>query len=62
MALINTTLGEIDESQLEKRSGRIDNENETTDWVEYWKDGELVHRSVAVVLKPVAADATITEF
>jgi hypothetical protein len=51
MALVNTTKGEMDETLLEKREGTIDNDNETTRWVEYWLDGELVHRSVDMVLK-----------
>ena len=62
MALITTTKGEMDTSLLEKREGEIDDENENTKWVEYWLDGELVHRSVDMVLKratvagfPVAA-------
>jgi len=49
--LITTTKGDMDESLLEKREGTIDNENETTNWVEYWLAGELVHRSVHVKLK-----------
>jgi hypothetical protein len=62
MALVTTTKGEMDDSLLEKREGMIDNDNETTKWVEYWHEGELVHRSVDMVLKkftvtgePVAA-------
>ncbi len=49
--MITTTQGEMDESLLEKREGTIDNENETTNWVEYWLEGELVDRSVHVQLK-----------
>ena len=49
--LVNTTKGEMDTSLLEKREGTIDNENETTNWVEYWLEGELVHRSVHMTLK-----------
>lgn len=49
--MITTTKGDMDESSLEKREGTIDNENETTNWVEYWLTGELVHRSVHVKLK-----------
>ena len=49
--LITTTKGEIDDSLLEKKEGIIDTENETTRWVEYWLAGELVHRSVNMVLK-----------
>ncbi len=57
-----TTKGEMDETLLEKKTGTIDNENETINWVEYWLEDELVHRSVDMVLKkytvsglPVAA-------
>ena len=60
--LIQTTKGEMDESLLNKKTGIIDNENETINWVEYWLEDELVHRSVDMVLKkmdvfgvPVAA-------
>jgi hypothetical protein len=49
--LVNTTKGEMDVSLLEKREGTIDNDNETTNWVEYWLEGELVHRSVDMTLK-----------
>ena len=41
----------MDESLLEKREGSLDNENETTTWVEYWLGEELVHRSAHVSLK-----------
>ena len=51
MALITTTKGNMDDSALEKREGSVDNENEFTTWVEYWLDGELVHRSAHVTLK-----------
>ena len=51
MALVTTTKGEMDESLLEKREGSVDNEIEYTTWVEYWLDGELVHRSAHVTLK-----------
>jgi len=49
--LITTTKGEMDESLLEKLEGSIDNDNESTTWVEYWLDGELVHRSAHFALK-----------
>ncbi len=49
--MVTTTKGEMDESLLEKREGSIDNDTETTSWVEYWHEGELVHRSVSMVLK-----------
>ena len=51
MALVNTTKVEMDEYLLEKREGSVDNDIEFTNWVEYWLDGELVHRSVHVSLK-----------
>jgi hypothetical protein len=41
----------MDDSLLEKREGSVDNDNEYTEWVEYWLDGELVHRSAHVRLK-----------
>jgi hypothetical protein len=43
----------MDDSQLEKREGTVDNENELTSWVEYWLEGELVHRSAHVTLKKI---------
>jgi hypothetical protein len=51
MSLITTTKGEMDESLLEKREGVLENDHEHTTWVEYWLQGELVHRSVHVTLK-----------
>ena len=51
MALITTTKGEMDEALLEKKEGSVDNDVELTTWVEYWHEGELVHRSVHVTLK-----------
>lgn len=49
--MITTTKGMMDESLLEKKTGTIDNENELTNWIEYWDGDELVHRSVHVHLK-----------
>lgn len=60
--MITTTKGEMEESLLEKREGEIDNENETTAWVEYWHEGELVHRSVHVKLKSAIADGSASSF
>lgn len=51
MAQITTTKGLMDESLLQKKEGFVDNENEYTTWVEYWHEGELVHRSAHVQLK-----------
>jgi hypothetical protein len=48
----------MDESLLEKKEGSVDNDNEYTTWVEYWLEGELVHRSAHVQLKkPVTLSA-----
>ena len=49
--IVTTTKGEMDDSLLEKREGSLDNDTETTSWVEYWLDGEMVHRSVYMALK-----------
>ena len=49
--IVNTNKGEMDDSLLEKREGSLDNDTETTSWVEYWLDGEMVHRSVHMALK-----------
>jgi hypothetical protein len=58
MALVTTTKGDMDDSLLEKREGTIDNDNEFTTWVEYWLDGELVHRSAHATLKIVPSFAS----
>lgn len=49
--IVTTTKGEMDDSLLDKREGSLDNDTETTSWVEYWLDGEMVHRSVHMALK-----------
>jgi hypothetical protein len=49
--MIDTIKGQMDESSLEKREGSLDDDNESTSWVEYWLDGEMVHRSAHVHLK-----------
>jgi hypothetical protein len=49
--IITTTKGEMDDSLLVKKEGSIDNDIETTTWVEYYHEGELVHRSAHVTLK-----------
>jgi len=51
MALITTTLGDMEADLLEKKEGFVDNDHEFTTWTEYWLEGELVHRSVHVQLK-----------
>ncbi len=56
--MIRTTKGLMDESVLVKKVGEVNNENEHTNWIEYWFDDELVHRSVHVALKKnVVAEA-----
>ena len=61
--MIETTKGQMDESLLEKREGQSDTDTEATEWVEYWLEGELVHRSVHVKLKHAAlADGAATSF
>jgi len=62
--MVNTTYGEMDESLLEKKEGTFEDDNELTTWVEYWKDGELVHRSAHVTLKktPAFAGGELTNF
>jgi hypothetical protein len=49
--IVTTTKGDMDDSLLVKQEGAIENDNELTSWTEYWLDGELVHRSVHVLLK-----------
>ena len=57
MATVFTTKGNMDEALLDKKEGVIDNDNEYTTWVEYWHEGELVHRSAHVTLKQMPAFA-----
>jgi hypothetical protein len=55
--IVTTTKGEMDDSLLVKQEGIVDNDDEYTTWVEYWLDGELVHRSAHVTLKKMPAFA-----
>lgn len=49
---IPTIHGDMDDSLLEKRTGMdADTDDHRTTWVEYWLNGELVHRSVDVKIK-----------
>ena len=59
--MITTTKGDMDEALLEKREGSLDNDTETTTWVEYWLGEELVHRSVHMALKRGVFADGITE-
>ena len=49
--IVTTTKGDMDDSLLLKKEGMVDDDNETTKWIEYWLDNELIHRSVHVHLK-----------
>ena len=49
--IVTTTKGDMDDSLLIKKEGMVDDDNETTKWIEYWLDNELIHRSVHVHLK-----------
>ena len=61
--IVKTTKGDMDDSLLEKKTGEIDNENEHMTWVEYWLDGELVHRSAHIDLKrPIFSDTGVGGF
>ena len=63
MALITTTKGPMEEDLLWKRVGTVEDDNEKTNWVEYWLDGELIHRSAHVELKHnVVAEAIAASF
>ena len=57
--IVTTTKGDIDDSLLVKQEGFVDNDNEHTTWVEYWLDGELVHRSAHVALKKPLFEASV---
>lgn len=48
---VDTIYGEMDDSILEKREGRDEDERAVCDWVEYWKEGVLVHRSATLAVK-----------
>ena len=56
---ITTTHGPMDASDLRKVTGAVDDENEYTEWVEYWLGDDLVHRSAHVNLKQGAPTGTL---
>jgi len=63
MTMITTTKGDMDTSLLVKKEGDMEDDNEKTNWIEYYLDGELVHRSVHVHLKKnVAAESVAAAF
>jgi len=51
--MINTIYGRMDESKLEKKTGRDQYVDTFCDWIEYRLKGEIVHRSVHVTLTGV---------
>lgn len=51
MAMVTTTKGDMDEADLRRVDGVLDNDHEYTTWIEYYLGDELVHRSVHVTLK-----------
>lgn len=62
MALVNTTHGPMDEALLIKKTGFTESDDDRTEWIEYWLEGEPepVHRSVHITLKkmpPMFAEA-----
>lgn len=61
MAKVNTIYGEMEVADLEKKAGVVDNDRETNEWVEYYLNGELVHRSVHITLKEGLEMDGITE-
>jgi hypothetical protein len=56
--MVNTIHGPMDEEFLEKRTGFVEGNEARTEWVEYWTEGEMVHRSVAIFLKPLHTSLT----
>lgn len=63
---MHTIHGEVNEKDLDKKSGVVENERELTTWVEYRLKGkdEIVRRDVHVTLKQPAvfADAEAASF
>jgi len=59
--MINTIYGPMEESKLEKKTGRDHGENAFCDWIEYWLKGEIVHRSVHVTITGVDNKAALFE-
>lgn len=51
--MINTIYGKMDESRLDKKTGRDSGSDAYCDWVEYWLKGELIHRSINVTITGV---------
>ncbi len=51
MGMITTTKGMMEADDLERKDTVFEDDNELTQAIEYYLDGELVHRSVHVQLK-----------
>ncbi len=51
--MINTIYGRMDESELKKKTGTDRGDGGVCRWVEYWMDGELIHRSIDVTITGV---------
>lgn len=61
--MINTIYGEMDEADLIKKTGTDEDENAVVNWVEYWLNDELVHRSAhAIMKKDVFGNTVIGDF
>lgn len=63
--MITTTIGDMDETLLDKQEGTVDNDNEHTTWVEYrlTPDSEVIHRSVHIHLKTsVFSETAVSSF
>lgn len=50
------------EAKVSKKSGSEDLGNQTSEWVEYWLDGKIIHRSASIHLRPVAAESDVARF
>lgn len=61
MAMIETSKGPMDEAVLERREGTNNTETETTSWVEYWHNGELVKRSATTAMKTAAFSEAVAQ-
>lgn len=49
--MINTTHGPMSEADLEMKFGREELPDHYEEWVEYWHNGECVHRSIHLKYK-----------
>jgi hypothetical protein len=63
MALIFTTLGEVEESTLVKTTGAHESDTEIVSWEEWRFEGEIVKRNVNMHLKHgIVTDAATASF